>query len=167
MKQQFKIGGCISNDIVDEIPMEGHLDQEMKKRSHNDNVNLSNKTSEYRMNNTSKHLLDNTTEENNILQTIRPQMKHNRRMCRRATESDIDKMSTISEGSEEAEMTSEEKQVGSSSSSVYSPFSDRIGHPLHNMATSGVLMNSMEQSFYDRMPFLASATCVGCSIKQF
>ena len=39
--------------------------------------------------------------------------------------------------------------------SVYIPFSDRVGLPLHNIPSSEVLMKSMEQSLYDRMSFLA------------
>ena len=51
------------------------------------------------------------------------------------------------------------------SSSGYSPFSDRVGLHLHNIPSSGVLMKSIGAEFFDRMPFLASNICVGCSIK--
>ena len=46
--------------------------------------------------------------------------------------------------------------------SVYSPFSDRVGLPLHNTPFPGVLMKSIGAAFFDWMPFLASTTCVGC-----
>ena len=49
--------------------------------------------------------------------------------------------------------------------SVYSPFSDRVGLPLHNTPFPGVLMKSIGTAFFDRMPFLTSTTCVGCNIK--
>ena len=48
--------------------------------------------------------------------------------------------------------------------SVYSLFSDRVGLSLHNTPFPGVLM-SIGATFYDRMPFLTSTTCVGCNIK--
>ena len=49
--------------------------------------------------------------------------------------------------------------------SVYNPFSDRVGLPLHNTPFPGVLMKSIGAAFFDRMPFLTSTTCVGCNIK--
>ena len=42
----------------------------------------------------------------------------------------------------------------SNSSSVYSPFSDRVGLPPHNTPFPGVLIKSIGAAFYDRMPFL-------------
>ena len=47
---------------------------------------------------------------------------------------------------------------------VFSPIG--LGLPLHNIPSSGVLLMKrvLEQSFYDRMPFLVSTTGVGCSI---
>ena len=48
---------------------------------------------------------------------------------------------------------------------VYSPFSDRVGLPLHNTPFPGVLMKSIGAAFFNRMPFLTSTTCVGCNIK--
>ena len=51
-------------------------------------------------------------------------------------------------------------------SSVYSPFSYRVGLPPHNAPFPGVLINSIGPAcFYDRMPFLTSTTCVECSVK--
>ena len=49
--------------------------------------------------------------------------------------------------------------------SVYSPLSDRVGLPLHDTPFPGVLMKSIGATFFDRMPFLTSTTCVGCNIK--
>ena len=49
--------------------------------------------------------------------------------------------------------------------SVYSPFSDRVGLPLHNTPFPGVLMKSIGAAFSDLMPFLTSTTCMGCNIK--
>ena len=49
--------------------------------------------------------------------------------------------------------------------SVYSPFSNRVGLPLHNTLFPGVLMKSIGATFFDRMSFLTSTTCVGCNIK--
>ena len=43
--------------------------------------------------------------------------------------------------------------------SVYSPFSDRVGLPLHNTPFPEVLMKSIGAAFFDRMPFLTSITC--------
>ena len=39
-------------------------------------------------------------------------------------------------------------------SSVYSPFSDRVGLPLHHIPSSGVLMKSIEAEFFrlDALP---------------
>ena len=48
--------------------------------------------------------------------------------------------------------------------SVYSPFSDRVGLPLHNTPFSGALIKSIGAAFIDRMPFLTSTTCVGCNM---
>ena len=48
--------------------------------------------------------------------------------------------------------------------SVYSPFSDKVGLPLHNTPFPGVLMMSIGAAFFDRMPFLMSTTCVGCNM---
>ena len=49
---------------------------------------------------------------------------------------------------------------------VYSPFSDSVGLPLHKIPSSGILKKSFGAVFFnDRMPVLASTTCVGCSIK--
>ena len=48
--------------------------------------------------------------------------------------------------------------------SVYSPFSDRVGLPLHNTAIPGVLMKSIRAAFFDWMPYLTSTTCVGCNM---
>ena len=48
--------------------------------------------------------------------------------------------------------------------SVYSPFSDRVGLPLHNTHFPGVLMKSIGATFFDRMHFLTSTTCVGCNM---
>ena len=42
--------------------------------------------------------------------------------------------------------------------SVYSPFSDRVGLPLHDTPFPGVLMKSIGAAFFDRMPFLMSTT---------
>ena len=36
--------------------------------------------------------------------------------------------------------------------SVYTPFSDRVGLPLHNTPFPGVLMKSIGAAFFDRMP---------------
>ena len=52
-----------------------------------------------------------------------------------------------------------------SSSSVYSPFSDRVGLPPHNTPFLRGLMKSIGAAFYDRMPFLTCGCGVGCSIK--
>ena len=50
--------------------------------------------------------------------------------------------------------------------SIYSPFSDRVGLPLHKTPFPVVLMKkSIGAAFSDRMPFLTSTTCVGCNIK--
>ena len=38
-----------------------------------------------------------------------------------------------------------------SSSSVYSPFSDRVGLPLHNIPFPGVLMKSIGAAFFNHM----------------
>ena len=44
--------------------------------------------------------------------------------------------------------------------SVYSAFSDRIGLPLHNIPSTGVLMKRIGAYFcYDLMTFLGSTTC--------
>ena len=48
--------------------------------------------------------------------------------------------------------------------SVCSPFSDRVGLPLHNTPFPGVLMKSIGAAFFDRMPFLTSTTSVGCNM---
>ena len=48
--------------------------------------------------------------------------------------------------------------------SVYSPFSNRVGLPLHNTPFPGVLMKSIGAAFFDRMPFLTPTTCVGCNM---
>ena len=52
-----------------------------------------------------------------------------------------------------------------SSSSVYSPFSDRVGLPPHNTPFPRVLMKSIGAAFYDRIPFLTSTRVVECNIK--
>ena len=44
--------------------------------------------------------------------------------------------------------------------SVYSPFADMVGLPLHNTPFSGVLMKSIGAAFFDRMPFLTSTRTV-------
>ena len=49
--------------------------------------------------------------------------------------------------------------------SVYSPFFDRVGLPLHNTPFPGVLMKSIGAAFFDRMPFLTSTTCMGWNIE--
>ena len=48
-------------------------------------------------------------------------------------------------------------------SSVYSPFSDGIGLPLHTIPSSEGLIKTIGEDFsiYNRMPFLASTTCAG------
>ena len=46
--------------------------------------------------------------------------------------------------------------------SVYSLFSDRVGFPLHNTSFPWVLMKSIGEAFFDRMPFLTSTTCLTC-----
>ena len=45
--------------------------------------------------------------------------------------------------------------------SVYSPFSNSVGLPLHRMPSPGVLLKSIGADFYDHMLFLTSTTCVG------
>ena len=42
--------------------------------------------------------------------------------------------------------------------------SDSDGLPLHNTPFPGVLMKRIGASFFDRMPFLTSTTCVGCNM---
>ena len=44
--------------------------------------------------------------------------------------------------------------------SVYSPFSERVGLPLHNIPFPGVLVKNIGAAFFDWMPFLTSTTCV-------
>ena len=48
-------------------------------------------------------------------------------------------------------------------SSVYSPFSDGVELPLHNIPSSGGVMKSIGAVL---LPFLASTTSVGCNIKM-
>ena len=48
--------------------------------------------------------------------------------------------------------------------SVYSPFSDRVALPPHNIPFPGALMKSIGAAFFDRMPFLTETPCVGCNI---
>ena len=48
-------------------------------------------------------------------------------------------------------------QFGLSISPAYSPFSDRVGLPLHNISSSGVLIMKSIGA--------ASTICVGCNIK--
>ena len=49
---------------------------------------------------------------------------------------------------------------------VYSPFSDRVGLSLHNTPFPGVLIKSIGEAFFDRMPFLTS-TCDVCIWHMF
>ena len=44
---------------------------------------------------------------------------------------------------------------------------NRVGLPPHNTPFPGLLIKSIGAAFYDRMPFLTSTTCVGCSIKVY
>ena len=48
--------------------------------------------------------------------------------------------------------------------SVHSPFSDRVGLPIHNTPFPGVLMKNIGAAFFDQMAFLTSTTCVGCNM---
>ena len=49
---------------------------------------------------------------------------------------------------------------------VYSPFSDGVGLPLHNINSPGVLMNSIGVEVL-RPDALPGVTCMGCNIKYF
>ena len=51
--------------------------------------------------------------------------------------------------------------VGTDNEQAPSVGPDRVRLPLHSIPSPGVL----EQSYYDRMPFLVSTTCVSCSLK--
>ena len=52
-------------------------------------------------------------------------------------------------------------EVGKYILSVYSPFSDRAGLPLHDTPFPGVLMKRIGATFFDRMPFLTSIVSHG------
>ena len=52
-------------------------------------------------------------------------------------------------------------------SSVYSPFSDRVGLSLHNTPFPGVLMKSIGAAFFYRMPYLTSTTYTHSHVVSF